>query len=231
MLKTFNHIHIKALLVAALLAAPGTASADRYEISVGTTARHLHSTTVDVVSPNDRHTMFSMTVGAELDRQLLKTGIQVELGFEAGSIEGKIYDRMRSDTTLETGTVGARLRWDLGSGLYGFGRAAIGVSRVHFELRDSFGSSFIRDRGYAGVFDTGGGFDYVLVRDKRRRKGGFSMGLRLDMGYTAASPVNLEAKPGRLMQEGAISIPTTAADLGSLNTSSWNFRLALVARF
>ncbi len=221
-----KHLHL--VVVAGLLAVPSVASADRYEISVGTTARHMHSTTVDVISPNDRHAMFSMTVGMGIDRKLLRTGLQLEVGFEAGAIEGKIFERMRAETTIETGTVGARLRWELGRGLYGFGRAALGLSRVRFDLRDAWGSSFVRDRGFAGVFDAGGGVDYVLARD---RSGGFSLALRAGAGYTAASPVSLSANPGRPMEEGAITIPTTAADLGSLNTSSWNFRVGLVTRF
>lgn len=224
-----KHTLITALGAAVLLAAPPPANADRFELSIGTTARHLHSTTADVISPNDRHSFFSMTAGVAVDRRLLDTRLQFELGLEAGEIEGEMFDRMRTDTHIETLTAGARLRWDLGWGLFGSGRAALGVSRVHFELRDSYGSGYIKDRGFAGVFELGGGLDYALVRSTK--PSGVTVALRADLGYTAATPVNIEANPGRDMNEGTISIPTTPADLGALNTSSWNFRLALVTRF
>ena len=50
-----NNTRLSILVVAGMLAVPGLAHADRFEISVGTTARHLHSTTVDAISKNDRH--------------------------------------------------------------------------------------------------------------------------------------------------------------------------------
>lgn len=220
---------ISALGAAVLLAAPASAAADRYELSIGTTARHFYSSSADVISRNDRQAMFSATAGMALNRRLLGTRLQLELGFEAGAIEGEMFERLKTDTHMETATAGARLRWDLGHNVIGFGRGAVGISRVHFELRDSAGPDYIRDRAFAGVFELGGGADYVLLDNSNRDSG--LLALRAAVGYTAATPVSFEAKPGQPMDEGTISIPTTPADLGKLNTSSWNFRIALVARF
>lgn len=230
MLHSLNRMIIVVMAVW-LVATPQDAMADGYEVSLGTTARHMHSTTVDAISADDRHAMFSMTIGARLDRRVLDGALQLELGYEAGSVAGTSFGRMHAEADLSTLTAGTRLRWDLGRNVFGFGRAALGFTRLAFELSDRYGASpTIADRGYAGVLDLGGGLDYQLFNTRHNGRS-YSLAVRAELGYTAASPVTLSANPAQLMGEGVISIPTEPAELGTLNTSSWNFRIGVVGRF
>ena len=52
--------------------------------------------------------MFSMTGAYELNRAILGSGLRVELGFEAGAIEDTMFQRIHTETTMQTGTVGGR---------------------------------------------------------------------------------------------------------------------------
>lgn len=214
--------------------APKSASADRIDISMGSSNRYLHSSSIDTVTSDDSHAMFSLGVGWQLNRvRLPGLRFAVDAELDVGGWEGVSFQRMQTETSLVSGLLGARAIWPVSGMTSFFGRAALGLTHVSLELRDGGSSApYLADDRIAASTYVGGGLDFVPLRTERQGRETFGFGLRLEGGYFASTPVSMRAVPrGTNTADDAILIPTEEADLGSLNVSAWVARIALVARY
>jgi len=232
-----NTMQLRTLLVAlALVAAPTTAAADNYELSIGSTARWMHRGSMDAVTADNSHNAFSVGVAIRLNRVTIPFfDLYVDAMVETGSIDGETFQRIDSETSMLHGMVGARAQRRLSKHFYGFGRAAIGTAKVSLTLRDTYSyTESMEDRGVAGTTYWGGGLDLIAIRKPRTQtsKKMITMGLRAEAGYTAFTSVSMRAVPASAnSDDDIIRIPTKSIDIGDVNLSAWSFRVGLYGRF
>lgn len=223
-----------ALAACLCLTLPGWAHADRYELTLGSAARIMHSTSMDALSDNEMP-VFSMTGAVAIDRVQLPLvhRFAIEGGFDAGAVSGNSFQTLDTRTSFMHWTLGARVSRDLNRRVTVHGRAALGLARVGVTIDDSFmAGPSLGDSGYTGTGYAGAAGDVYLLKPGPTSPTLITLGLRMELGYLAVVPRTMTARPdGSDHEDGAILIPETSAPLGSLNLSAVNVRLGLVGRF
>lgn len=216
------------------VAAPSLAHADRYELSLGSSTRHVQSTSADALS-DDILAVFSMTGAVAIDRIKvpLFDRFAIEGGFDAGALTGTSFQTLETSTSFLHWTLGARVTRDLGRRLSVHGRAALGLARIGVTIDDIFmNGPTLGDSGYTGTGYVGAAGDIYLIKPGMPEGARLSLGLRLEVGYLAMIPKSLEARPdGSDHEDGAILIPEMSAPLGDLDLSALSLRFGLVGRF
>lgn len=218
----------------ALCCFAGPASADRYELSLGSSTRYMHSSSVDALSGDDSAGVFSMAVGFKLDRPRIRDlDLLADLAYEGGTATGTTFQRMHSETSMHSALLGARLRWNVSERGSFYGRAALALTRLRLDLIDAFADGpQVGDRGWSGGVYLGGGIEVLPIRTVRDQRERFALGFRLEGGYLATSAVDMRAVPrGQEVMDGAIRIPTEFTSLGDLDISAVSMRFAVVGRF
>jgi hypothetical protein len=231
---TLARVITSSALAVIMLSSAEWAHADRFELSLGSAARIMPSDSVDALT-EDQLTLFSMTGALAIDRIQVPffNRFSIEGTFEAGGMSGTTFQALETNTSVFLWALGARLSRDLSERLSIHGRANLGIARVGLTISDQImDSPILGDTSYTGTAYLGAASDFLLAT--RRRAGGhrFALGLRAEVGYLAALPTDLHARPddsGR--DEGTIVIPETAASLGTLNLSAWSLRVGVVGRF
>jgi hypothetical protein len=221
-------------VAAALCWFANSAAADRYELSLGSSTRYMHSSSVDVLSGDDSAGVFSMAVGFKLDQPRFQSlDVLVDVTYEGGTATGTTFQRMHSETSMHSGLLGARLRWNVSERGSFYGRGALALTRVRLDLIDAFADGpQVGDRGWSGGAYLGGGIEVLPIRTMRDQRERFALGLRLEGGYLATSAVEMRAVPrGQDVMDGAIHIPTEFTSLGDLDISAVSLRFAIVGRF
>lgn len=223
-----------SLTIMGLLVAANTAFADRVELSLGTTAHYLRSSSAEAIT-DDNMAAFSLTGAVEIPWiHLPGTETLLELGFEAGAVGDRSFQTMNTDSSLLHATIGARLRRPLWSRLVLNGRAAFGAARVKVKFSDAFSAvEPISDREYAASAYLGTGLDLLLAHGRNRKHDTrYALGLRAELGYQAMAGVELFGDPeSRSDDDDIIRIPAASASLSDLDLSSWTFRFGVVGRF
>jgi hypothetical protein len=225
---------VPALLVLlGAFSSPRSASADTYEVSIGSTARWMPSSTIDAIADDDSHLAFSLGVAFKLNRVSVPfVDLYLDAMLETGGVDGETFQRIDTEAGLLSGTLGVRAQRDLSPRLAGFGRAALGVARVSLSMTDGYSySEAMKDHGNAGAVYLGAGADFIALRKPWRpgSKTTVTMGLRAEFGYSAITCVPMRAL-SESGGDGAITIPTQATSVGGLDMSAWSFRLGLVWR-
>lgn len=226
---------ISALASAVLITgAAEQAYADRFELSLGSAAHIMPSDSVDALT-DDQLALFSMTGALAIDRIHVPffDRFYIEGTFEAGGMGGTSFQTLESSTSVFSWALGAHLRRDLSERLSIHGRANIGVAHVDLTISDPFmDTPMLSDAGYTGIAYVGAASDFVFAKRRRAGSRRLALGLRAELGYSAALPLELHARPDASdREEGAIIIPESAASLGTLNLSAWSMRVGVVGRF
>lgn len=226
---------VAAAISAALTLGPAApASADQVDVSVASSHRFMHSSSIDTVSEDDSAGMFSLNLGWRLNRvRLPVVDLAVDATFEAGSIDGTSFRRLETRTAMVSGLVGARAHWDVSEMVSFFARAGLGLTHISLELRDrGVDMLYIADDRLSASTQVGGGLDILPLRAPRRGDRGLEFGLRIEGGYFASTPVSMRAVPkGTNAPDDAILIPGETANLGSLNVSAWLARIGVTVRY
>lgn len=227
-------VHRLVLAAAAVCLLASPAAADRYELSLGSSTRYMHSSSVDALTGDDSAGVFSMAAGFKLDRPtLLGLDLLVDVAYEGGTATGTTFQRMHSETSMHAGLLGARLRWNVSERGSFYGRGAVALTRLRLDLIDAYDDGpRVGDRGWSGGVYLGGGIEVLPIRRVRDQRERFALGFRLEGGYLATSAVTMRAVPrGQDVMDGAIRIPTEFASLGDLDISALSLRFAVVGRF
>ena len=219
----------------ALIVGSANAFAENVELTIGSTARWMRSSSIDAVSADDSNAALSLSAGVKLN-QITLPGIDlyVDASFDRSSLEGISFERIDSEISITSYSLGARAHHQLpylGSRLSLFGRARMGAAKVSLELSDAlYRAEPMRDQGWAGTAHLGGGMEVMVIPKGKLSK--VALGLRAEAGYTAFAKLALDAKPEDDGGDGdVITIPTVAAPLGELDVSAWTFNVSLVGRF
>lgn len=221
---------VPVLLAAGLIAGP--AHADRFELGLGTSNHFLASSSVDALS-EDGMTAGSITAAMKIPwLRLAGFDALIEANLDTGSLSGRSFRTMRSDTSLRVTTVGVRVRRAIWRRVIGHAGVGLGAARVSLRLEDAASRvEAISDRAHAVAGYLGAGGDVLLAR-LRRDDGShkFTLGLRAELGYHSIAPVRLLGSTGE-RDDDVIRIPATATSLGELDLSGWTMRFGVVTRF
>ncbi len=224
------------LLLAALCACAGMAGAsrahaDRIELGMGPTSRFTHADSVLAVHDSSS-TGFSM---AAAYRWASMSGFDLlaDASVDTDTAWATTFGRMRTASTTRVALAGLRARRPLARALSAHARLALGAARVAVDMDDVDGRSYLQDHGHGACAYLGAGIDFVPLRPRiAGRQDELSLGVRVELGYLAMAAVGLAAdSPDPGMPDGAIEIPTMAADLGDLDMSALTLRFAVIAHF
>ncbi len=173
-----------------------------------------------------------LTVGRSLTQvaapRLLARGGELDVGVFArwvyADATGTIFQDLATAVSQHGLTAGVRvdaaLVWRtrlVAQAEVGMARTALTVTQQEMEVVD--------DHAWGLTAATSLGVDVALVQ-RRRLKLGFGA----DLGYTVTSAADLRALPGDRPDE-ALSIPTTFASIGKLDTRGWTYSMALRGSF
>jgi len=204
----------------------GEAASSVYSIDIGSHVRWFGDTSAAIVS-TDALAGVRLTVGRSLTTTTLRHR-DVEIGLFArwvyAATSGKMFDDL--DTDLRQHTLGGGLRAEapvvrrlslVGQAELGMARSALTVTRDIMTPVD--------DHRWAPYGATSLGADLLLATGKRLR-----VDLGVDVGYLVTVPVELRALPGDRPAED-LSIATTFAGIGKLDTRGWTYSMSLRGSF
>ena len=125
---------LRVALPAALVLIFGSpaAFAETVEVSIGSTARWMHSASIDSISADDSNASFSLSAGLKLPRiSLPGIGLYIDASFDKSSFDGVAFARIDSETSITSYALGVRADHQLpylGKRLSAFGRVRMGAA-------------------------------------------------------------------------------------------------------
>ncbi len=219
---------MKSLFVLALLA-PASALADggAHEITIGSSTRALrtdsaNALTEDSLGGGQLGYAHALNLPVLPGIELWATGI-----FGWGGAEGTMFQTMSTELDTLSFTAGARSRYMLRPWIGATARLDLGTARAAVAIRDGSGHT-AADAGWGAVAQGTLGVELVILRGERLRT--FDLGVRLELGYVAASPISLTATP-ESGSDGTLQLEMNAASLGSLNLSGRVFSASVSSHF
>lgn len=213
---------MRALLALLLLA--GTAHADRNELTFSSTVRALRTDSANAIT-EDSLGGIQTGYARRLDLPILP-GLQLWATgtFGWGDASGRMFQTLDTEVSTHAFMVGGRARYPLRWRLNATARLDVGTARAAVALRDTMGHT-AADSGWGAITQGALGLELELVRDSR-----VNLGLRIELGYVAASPIALTATP-ESGSDGTLTLDMNAAGLGSLNLSGKVFAAGLASHF
>jgi len=137
---------------------------------------------------------------------------------------GAIFQDLATNVSQHAFTAGVRIDTPLLWRVRLVAQAELGMART--ALAVTAGEMTVVDDHSWGMLGAASlGADLALA-DKPR----FRLGLGVDLGYTVASPASLRALPGDRPSED-LSIPTTYASIGKLDTRGWTYVMSMRGSF
>lgn len=207
------------------LLASSTAHAGTHEVSVGSATRTLRTDSANALT-EDSLDGGQLGYAHALDLPLLPGFAFWATGsFAWGGATGTMFQTLDTEVDTLGFTVGTRARYPLKRWLVANARLDLGTARAAVALRDDQGHT-AADTGWGATAAAALGIETLISR----RSSGFSLGLRFELGYVAASPIALTATP-ESGNDGTLQLEMTAAGLGSLNLSGTVFAASLTSQF
>ncbi len=213
---------MRALLCLLLL--PSIASADGHEITFGTDARAMRSSSADALTGD-------ALVGAHLELgRALDLGLPHHLVVWADAdaiwsgAKGTMFDEFATTLFSTTLTGGLRLRYQPIRNLGISAGVAFGAQHASLTLTDS--TDHEADDGAWGAVARASVKLDLLAVDKPK----FGLGIRGELGYLAAQGVELVPKQQRA-DDGTLYIPMTEASLGHLDLGGPYVNISLLTQF
>ena len=224
-----RHVFGTAAAIGVSLCMLASASAQRYEVSLGGGSSYLPSTSIDALSESKGYARVDLEAGITVPHVPILGDTEVSLGWDNGGISGSSFGRIHSELSLNTIMLQARGRREIRSRLSGFGEFGIGAQWGHLYLDDATSGLARRledfDKAFASTL--GAGLEFQVSNPRSS----FDVSLRAKVNYRAIASMHFEATP---MNEGGsdeLLLATSTAQLGSVNTSGMAFSLGLVGRF
>lgn len=213
--------HALALLV--LTAPLSTASADTREIAISSTSRTLRTSSANALT-GDRLGGGALSYAHDGGLELVP-GLAVwahgSVGW--GSADGTMFQTLSTEIRSLSFTAGGRARYPVRTRIVANARFDLGMARAAVQLRDAAGRT-ASDHGWGATSHAALGLDLFAVRRPQ-----FSLGVRLELGYVATTPVQLSVAPSG--SDGTLQLEMSAASLGSLNLSGAVFEASMVSDF
>jgi hypothetical protein len=218
-----------ALLTAALtLAAPAVAAADAYELGFVSATRWVTSDSADALGEDDAHHQLGVGAGIRLDGiRPFGLALYFDAEYSHQGMTGTTFQRIDSDMSMHSVRAGARLEHRFNDWAATYGRFSMGYVTANLRLSEEL-SNLARpmsDRAHGASSAIGGGLDLSLFRGKR-----FNVLVRTELEYERVSGLEFEASPQR-PGDDILTIPVTAASLGTVDMSGFGFRLGIVGRY
>ena len=211
------------IALALLLFSP-TAYAERHEISAGGGFRTLKTSSANAVTDESLGGgQYGYAHVIDLD-VMPDVSLWAQAGLGWGTTEGTMFQTLTTDVSMFAFTAGARARYELHRLAVVSARLDVGTQRAAFSLRDGNGHT-ASDAGWGAVTSAGGSLDLFAIRLRK-----FALGIRFDLGYVAASGIDLVATP-ESGSEGTLKLEMTAAGLGTLDLSGATFGCSVVSQF
>jgi hypothetical protein len=208
----------------ALLFISTTAYAEGHEVSYGGGFRALHKPSANAVT-NDSLGGGVLGYAHALDVEPMPgLAVWAEAGMGWGGTNGTMFQTLSTDVSTISFTAGGRARYELHRLAAVSAHLDLGTARAAFSLRDDAGHT-ASDHGWGAVTNVGAALDLFAIRNRR-----FALGLRVDLGYVAASGIDLVATP-ESSSDGTLQLQMTAAGLGTLDLSGSTFGVSLVSEF
>ena len=218
--------HLLALLALTAplsVASPSAAEDGTHEISIGSTSRTLRTSSANALTGDSLGggaLSYAHDVGLELVPGL---AVGAHGSFGWGSAGGTMFHTLSTELSSLSFTVGGRARYPLHNRIVANARIDLGMARAAVQLRDDAGHT-ASDHGWGATSHAALGLDLFAVRRPQ-----FSLGMRLELGYVATTPVQLTAAPSG--SDGTLQLEMSAASLGSLNLSGAVFEASVVSEF
>ncbi len=212
-------------LLALLLSTSAAAAEPAHVITYGGTVRALRTDSANALTED------SLAGGQLGYERALRLSLVPNLSLWAtgtfgwGFADGTMFQTLTTDISSYTFAVGGRARYPLFYWLHGTASIDLGTSRSAVGLRDDAGHT-AADSGWGAVTQGKLGLEILLARARSR----FKLGIRLELGYVAASPISLTATP-ESGADGTLQLEMDASSLGSLNLSGKVFAASLSGQF
>lgn len=208
----------------------GVARAERVDLSIGTGANWTNRQSVDALTDDNSHSVFTLRAAAVLPELILLPGFvtEVELGWDASKAEGLSYQQISGELDTDILTVAGRLRRQLWKRIGAYGRVGMGIAWAELALQDIGGASStaIRDTDRAFTSMAGAGAELDLSGNPEV----LSLLLRFEIGYAAQASFDFRSTPARTSGD-ELTLDARAVSLGSINTSGPQLRFVLGGRF
>lgn len=229
---------MKPVVTLAILGLAATASADpvdtprpsvpapAWSLDFGSHVRWFGDTSAAILT-TDTLAGPRITLGRSLTRVAARNR-ELEVGVFArwvyATASGTVFQDLKTAIDQQAFTGGIRLDAPLAWRARLVGQAEAGMARTALRVTQD-AMEPVDDHGWGlyGAASLGTQLDFVDVPK-------FRLGLTVDVGYTVAAPVKLRALPGDRPDEN-LSIPTTYASIGSLDTRGWTYSMALRGSF
>lgn len=211
-------------LVAASAASAAPALAGGNELSAIGSTRALRSSSADALTGDS---LGGGTISYERDlpwRLLPRLDLAARASFAWGDASGEMFQTTHTDlSTLEL-SVGARARYEIFRRLAASARLDLGGARTAVTLEPP-SSATQSARRWEPAVSAAVGLDVIAIA-----RPGFALGLRAELGYTAAAPAPLVLTPAAA-DDGTLHLPATMAPFGHLDVSGPTFGLGVITQF
>jgi len=229
---------MKRIAILATLALAGTAHAEqvddpqtpptaqRWSIDVGSHIRSLGDTSAAILTTEPLSGV-RMTVGRRLTsvsapRRDLDIGVFARWVYAGGS--GTFFQELHTEIEQHALTGGIRVDAAVFWRFRIVGQAELGMARTELAITEDEMTP-VNDHAWAPYGTATLGADLAIASRPK-----FRLGLALDLGYTVTVPVDLHALPGDRPDED-LSIATTYASIGKLDTRGFTYSMALRGSF
>ena len=207
----------------ALGAATPARAGDRNELTIGSWNRALRSSSANAVT-EDNLTGGALTYGRDLGlRPIPRLAVWATGAFTWSGAEGVLFKTLATEVDALGLSAGARARYSLHERVVASARLDLGAARTHLQIGGGTGSLTEGSR-WGAIATAAAGLDLLAVTGPR-----FSLGLRFELGYTAAQAPALTLSPtgggGDVMP-----LPLSEASFGHLDLGGRWFGLSLLAQ-
>jgi hypothetical protein len=204
-------------------AAPAARAEVHNELLLGTWNRALRSSSANAVT-EDNLTGGALAYGRDLGlRPIPRLAVWATGAFTWSGAAGTLFRTLDAEVGQLELSAGVRARYALHARVVASARLDLGAARTSLELMDNTGAT-AEDARWGAVGTAAVGLDLLAAAGPR-----FSLGLRLELGYTAAQAPELTLTPTGGGDE-AMPLPMHQAAFGHLDLGGRWLGLSLVAQ-
>jgi len=215
-----------AAALATLAAAPATATAgDRNELTLGSWNRALRSASANAVTDEN---LGGGALGYARDlgiRPAPRLALWATGGLAWADAQGSMFQTLSTQIDTLGLSVGARARYHLLTRVVASARLELGTQRAGLRLTDAMGRS-AGDSAWGATATAAAAVDLLAIAGRR-----FSLGLRAELGYVAASAPALTAASDHGGDGDTIRLPATESSLGHLDLGGRFLAFSMLSQF
>jgi hypothetical protein len=193
------------------------------ELSIGSSNRALRSSSADALT-GDSLTGGQLGAAHQLHVGITGVAVWATGAMWWGGAKGSLFSDLATDLGQSAYLVGGRARYAVVPHLAATAHVQVGLAHTSLALTDSMDRK-VSDASWGGIAQGAVGLDLLAVDQAR-----FTLGVRLELGYVAASAVTLTGKASH-PDDGTLRLQMTQASLGQLDLSGPYAGIAVVSEF